>query len=472
MSPSRRHDYCKPWRAPGLSANRAERGRTRLGAVLRPFASVLVGILVATAGTPATAQGLPDWIKRAFNDSPSPRPTSAVRRSSDEPKDLHDLRTGSLPLRSEQMLKYLDLAYGRFKAIAQRGGWPQIPTNRMIRPGDDDERVPIVRRRLLATGELRSSNTYQTFNYDGELEVAVRRFQTNYGLAINGRIDRSTIAAMNVPVQARLAQIKQNYERIAALLDNFPREPRYIFVNVPAYQVEAVENGQVVHRYRAITGRPGRDTPKVRAEVRALNFFPYWRVPSSIATLDVAPRLIKEPGYLAKEQIRVLKDSFNGPEIDASTIDWSRFDPKTMKLRQDPGPQNALGLVRLDMPNEHGVYMHDTPMKALFNRPQRDFSAGCVRIQGVFDLAAWVANGDQGVDRQRINDILQAGQPVDIKLTHPVPVYFAYITAWADKEGIPSFRPDIYGRDGLAELNSDREKDPDAPPPPPQGFAP
>ena len=417
-----------------------------------------------------------EWANKIFGVAPTQSSydkRGPAKETAEAPPD--DLRTGDLPLRSEATLEALDLAYGRYKAIAQKGGWPQIPTARMIRPGDDDERVPIVRQRLRATGELRSGESYQSFTHDGELEAAVRRFQKRHGLVINGRIDRSTIAAMNVPVAARMAQIKLNYDRVAALLDgrSGPREDRYILVNVPGFQLEAVEGGKVALRHRVIAGRPGRETPVVKASVRALNFFPYWRVPDSIAKLDVAPRLVKEPEYLQKEQIRVLTGNFNGQEVEATRVNWSSFDPNALKLRQDPGPQNALGLVRLDMPNEHGVYMHDTPMKPLFGRAQRAFSAGCVRVQDVFDLAAWIARDEAGgFDRRRVDDILAGGQPVDITLSRPVPVHFVYLTVWADENGQANFRPDIYGRDGLRELSGDRESDPDAPPPPPPSLAP
>jgi murein L,D-transpeptidase YcbB/YkuD len=414
-----------------------------------------------------------EWANKIFGQ---PATTSSFERRStggaakEAPPD--DLRKGDVPLRSEAMLKALDLAYGRYKAIVARGGWPAIPGSRMIRPGEEDERVPLVRKRLWATGELRDGSYYQSYTYDSDLEVAVRHFQKRHGLAVNGRIDRGTLAAMNVSAQARLSQIKLNYDRIAALIDNRnPTEDRYILVNAPGYQLEAVEGGQVVQRHRVIAGRPGRDTPVVRAAVRALNFFPYWRVPDSIAKLDVAPRLLKEPGYLANEQIRVLQGNFNGPEIDASLIDWAHFDPTTTKLRQEPGQQNALGLIRLDMPNEHGVYMHDTPMKTLFGRAQRAFSAGCVRVEGVFDLAAWIAK-DEGITRQRVDEILAGGTAMDVNLSRPVPVYFTYITAWADADGRPEFRADIYDKDGLSELKSDREHDPDGPPPPPPSLAP
>lgn len=442
----------------GRSQNR--RARTALTAVV-----LLVG---ASFATPAVAQM--EWANKIFG---LPTTTSAVddRRKPAVETTLDDLRSGEVPLRSEAMLEALDLAYGRYKVIAQRGGWPAIPSARMIRPGDDDDRVPIVRRRLLATGELKSSGAFESFTFGGQLEVAVRLFQRRHGLSVNGRVDRATIAAMNVPVEARMTQIKLNYDRLAALMGG--REDRYILVNVPGFQLEAVEGDRVALRHRVITGRNGRETPVVKAAVRALNFFPFWRVPDSIAQLDVAPRLVKEPEYLEKEGIRVLSGNFNGPEVNATQINWSQFDAKVLKFRQDPGPQNALGLVRLDMPNEHGVYMHDTPMKPLFGRAQRAFSAGCVRVQDVFELATWIARDEAGgMDRKRVDDILAAGVPVDITLTRPVPVHFVYVTAWADAQGNAEFRPDIYGRDGLRELSSDREHDPDAPPPPMPGLAP
>ena len=183
-------------------------------------------------------------------------------------------------------------------------------------------------------------------------------------------------------------------------------------------------------------------------------------MPESVAHLDLIPRLVKEPEYLQKEQIRVFTGSYNGPEIDPSNIDWRQADGTKLRFRQDPGPQNALGLLRLDMPNEHGVYMHDTPMKPLFNQRGRAFSAGCVRVQDVFTLAEWVARYEPGWEQPgRVQEILAAGNPLDLNLTHPVPVYFAYITAWAERDGAIQFRPDIYGRDGVhdAVAGHDRE---------------
>lgn len=385
---------------------------------------------------------------------------------------LNDLRTDSTPLRSDAMLAAYDDAIARYQQIASSGGWGTIPGTRMIRPGDDDERVPYVRRRLIMSGDLRSQQGYQSYAFDGELEVAVRRFQERHGLRVSGRVDQPTLQAMNIPAQARMAQLRLNQQRVRDLIGQ-RMEEKYVLVNVPGFQLEAVERHNVEQRHRVIAGKPERQTPSVKATIRALNFFPYWRVPDSVATLDLMPRLVKEPEYLAKEQIRVLTGSFNGPEIDSSNIDWRQADASRIKFRQDPGPQNALGLVRIDMPNEHGVYMHDTPMKKLFEQRARGFSAGCVRIQDVFDLAAWIARDEPaGLTRERIDGILAGGQAVDITLTRPIPVYFAYITAWAEPNGRVEFRPDIYGRDGLRELSSDRERDPDGPPPPTQTLTP
>ena len=192
-------------------------------------------------------------------------------------------------------------------------------------------------------------------------------------------------------------------------------------------------------------------------------------MPESVANLDLIPKLRKEPEYLQNEKIRVLTGSFVGPEIDATHIDWNSVDAKNIRFRQDPGPQNALGLVRIDMPNEHGVYMHDTPLKPLFNQRGRAFSAGCVRVQGVFELVEWIARYEQGWDKARIDEVLASGQAVDLTLTRPVPVYFAYITAWAEPDGRIEFRPDIYGRDGTGD--GDGQSDPDSPAPAP-GLAP
>jgi murein L,D-transpeptidase YcbB/YkuD len=456
-------------------------GRTRWMMSIRPLALFSAGLCLAVMGLGLSGAQAQTQEARWWEQIPgfgTPGASTSGRRGEsakerEQAQELNDLRTDPTPLRSDAMLAALDDAIARYQQIASNGGWAPIPGTRMIRPGDDDDRVPLVRRRLTISGDLRQQQGgYQSFAFDGALEAAVRRFQERHGLRVSGRVDQPTLQAMNVPAHARLAQLRLNQQRIRDLMGQ-RIEDRYIMVNAPAYQLEAVDRQNVEQRHRVIAGKPERQTPTVRATIRALNFFPYWRVPESVASLDLIPKLQKEPDYLAKEQIRVLTGSFNGPEINANNIDWRQVDATKIRFRQDPGPQNALGLMRIDMPNEHGVYMHDTPMKKLFDQRARAFSAGCVRVQDVFSLGAWIARDEPGgYDRQRIEEILAGGQAMDINLTRPVPVYFTYVTAWAEPDGHVEFRPDIYGRDGLKELSSDRERDPDAPPPPAQGLAP
>jgi murein L,D-transpeptidase YcbB/YkuD len=166
-------------------------------------------------------------------------------------------------------------------------------------------------------------------------------------------------------------------------------------------------------------------------------------------------------------------NDFNGPEIDATAIDWSMADASKVKLRQEPGPQNALGLVRIDMQNEHGVYMHDTPLKTLFEQRARAFSAGCVRVQDVFKLVGWIAKYEPGWENPgQVDAVIESGQPLDLQLTRPIPVYFAYVTAWAEENGLVQFRTDVYNRDGRTYDATAELVDPDAPPPPSPGLAP
>ena len=404
------------------------------------------------------------------------RPESQPRRTSDEEprrraEAIDDLRPDATPLRSDLMIEALEAAIHRYQRIVSNGGWPAIPGSRMIRPEDNDERMPLLRHRLTMSGEL-SRRSSDGFGFGDDVELAVRRFQFNNGLRVTGRVDKPTLLALNVPAQARLAQLRTNQQRLRELMAQ-RIEDRYILVNVAAFQLEAVERHQVELRHRVIAGKPERQTPTVRATIKALNFFPYWRVPESVAHLDLIPRLVKEPDYLQKEQIRIFNGSYNGAEIDPYSVDWRQADAAKIKFRQDPGPQNALGLVRLDMPNSEGVYMHDTPMKPLFNQRGRAFSAGCVRVQDVFTLAEWVARYEPGWERPgRAQEVLAAGNAFDLNLTRPVPVYFAYITAWAEPDGAIQFRPDIYGRDGLRDVVAAHERDPSEGPAPPWTLAP
>ena len=390
------------------------------------------------------------------------------------PDPMDDLRPDSTPWRSDSMIEGLETAIERYQKIAANGGWPMVPTGtppRMMRPGDDDERCNVLRKRLLITGDLPRSEFYDSYSFGPELEAAVRRFQSRHGLRVSGRVDQPTFAALNVPADQRVAQLKLNLQRLRELMSQ-KVEDRYILVNVPAFQLEAVERFEVQQRHRVIVGRIERQTPAIKATVKALNFFPYWRVPDSVAHLDLIPKLRKEPEYLGNEGIRVFTADAR-QELDPRNIDWNTADSTKIKFKQDPGDKNALGLVRIDMQNPEGVYMHDTPMKKLFEQRGRAFSAGCVRVQGVFKLAEWIARNEVGWEQPgRVEDVVRGGQALDLNLTRPMPVYFTYITGWAEPNGSVAFRADIYGRDGGRDLVAAGERDPSEGPAPAPSLAP
>ena len=430
--------------------------------------SLMTSIVLSTfaIATPAAAQG--NWWDGPQTGAPSyssKKSDDSSNRSERQPENLEDLRPGGIPWCSDEMFNAIGGAIERYEKIVANGGWPLLQKGRMLRPGDEDERIPALRQMLRITGDMAAKGQYyssQTF--DSELEEGVKRFQKRHGLRPTGAIVQSMYPVFSVTAQQRLEQLKVNFDRLRAL-GSCGSEDRYVFVNVPAFQLEAVERREVQQRHRTIVGRPGRDTPDVRTVIKALNFFPFWRVPDSIAMLDLVPLARKTPEYLTNEGIRVF-NGYNGPELDRSIIDWNAPQVASYKFKQDPGEKNALGLVRLDMSNEHGVYMHDTPMKKLFDQRSRPFSAGCVRVQEVFDLAEWLARYEVGWEQPgQVRRVLDAGQALDVNLTRPVPVYFAYITAWAEPStGRVEFRSDIYGRDGAAMHGVYARDEEDAPP--------
>lgn len=415
---------------------------------------------------PAQAQG--NWWDGPQTGAPSysnKRSDDTSDRTERKPDILEDLRPGATPWCSDEMFNAIGGAIERYQQIVAKGGWPQIPKGRMMRPGDEDERVPLLRTMLRMTGDMGPKGQYYSSEtFDAEVEEGLKRFQMRHGLRPTGTVVQSMYPVLNISAAQRLEQLKLNFERLRAL-GSCGSEDRYVFVNVPAFQLEAVERREVQERHRIIVGRTERETPDVRAVIKAVNFFPYWRVPESIAMLDLVPLARKTPEYLTNEGIRVF-NGVNGPELDRSTIDWNAPQVANYKFKQDPGDKNALGLVRLDMSNEHGVYMHDTPMKKLFEQRSRPFSAGCVRVQDVFQLAEWLARYEVGWEQPgRVRAVLDAGQALDLNLTRPVPVYFSYLTAWAEpSNGSVQFRSDIYGRDGSAMRGSYARDEEDAPP--------
>ena len=221
-------------------------------------------------------------------------------------------------------------------------------------------------------------------------------------------------------------------------------------VNIPAARIEAVENGRVVLRHTAIVGKVSRQTPILNSKINEVIVNPYWNAPESIVRKDIIPLMRKNPNYLTENNIRILGP--DGNEVDPMTIDWSTEDAAKLRFRQDPGRINAMASVKINFPNPHAVYMHDTPQQSLFNNLMRFDSSGCVRVQNVRDLVTWLLRGTDGWNRQRFEQTIKSGESTPVALANPVPVYFTYVSAWSTGDGVVHFRDDIYGRDGVDEL--------------------
>ena len=275
------------------------------------------------------------------------------------------------------------------------------------------------------------------------------------GLRQTGIVAGATLKALNVPASVRALELAASARRLADL--TFPFGERYVVVNLPATAVEAVENGAVVHRYAAIVGDVDHPSPQIAAHVAAINLNPTWTVPVSIIKKEIIPRMQRDPGYLAREKIRILDAS--GAEVDPKRIDWSTERAVNYTLRQDSGAGNSLGAIRIDMPNKLAVYMHDTPSKRLFGADYRFLSHGCVRVQGVYDLAAWLLEGTSGGpvgvwDKDSLLAEIKNGAREDIKLTRSTPVIWVYLTGWASPDGAANFRNDVYGLDAAADASA------------------
>jgi L,D-transpeptidase YcbB len=338
-----------------------------------------------------------------------------------------------------QRIKDAALSYSD---IAVRGGWPAIPPDAKFALGVEGPNDELLRKRLIISGDLAADKTTGVF--DETLADAVKRFQARHGLATTGMVTPRTLAALNVPVQQRLRQLEASLERLEAV--NFGFGPRYVVVNIPAAFAEAVENDQVVRRYRVIVGKTEKPSPTLTAEITGVVLNPTWTVPSSIAKTEISAHMRKDPDYLARMHMEVL-DAHDTP-IDPRAVDWSGAHVPNFTVRQQEGSWNALGAVKIDMPNSYSVYMHDTNQRSLFSDDYRFDSHGCARVDNVRDLAAWLLQQELPQwNRAAIDAEIASGQHHEVALPKKVPVAWVYLTAWMTKDQTVQFRNDIYNQD-------------------------
>lgn len=343
-----------------------------------------------------------------------------------------------------QTVQSIERAMQEYFGIVSRGGWRAVQGPERMRLGRRHAAVVSLRQRLIATADLDQPAGGADI-FDSYVEAAVRRFQARHGITADGVVRENTYAALNVPAEVRLRQLETNLVRVRAMSGNLGG--RYVVVNIPAAQLEAVEEGVAALRHIAIVGKPERASPVLQAKIVEVNFHPFWTVPASIVKKDLIPLMQKDAEYLTKNKIRIYDP--RGRELQPDFVNWQTDEATNYMFRQDPGDLNSMGTIRINMPNPHSVYMHDTPSKNLFGEDQRFHSSGCVRVQNVRELVTWLLQGSGDWSRVKIEGVVKSGERTDAKIAKAVPVYWVYITAWANPDGIVQFRDDVYGHDGL-----------------------
>lgn len=356
-----------------------------------------------------------------------------------------DLLDGLAP--GQARYRALRATLANLRAVARAGGWPTVEVGARLELGAQDPRVEALRRRLVAGGDLvGSSDDPQLF--DDAVVDAVRRFQARHGLEVDGVVGPATLGQLNVTAVERARQIEANLERWRWLPADLGE--RHIEVNIAGFDVRVVEGGRVVRRHRAVVGRQYRQTPMFSGLMTYLVLSPYWHVPPTIAAVDKLPAIKVDPSYITTQRMTLLEQGTSQP-VDPATVDWTSMTGaefnRRYRLRQDPGPANALGNVKFMFPNRHNVYLHDTPSRELFARASRSFSSGCIRVQDAVELAEYLLVDQPGWTRARIDQVIAGGVERTVPLTRPLPVHLLYWTAWADDDGVVHFRDDIYGRD-------------------------
>jgi L,D-transpeptidase YcbB len=346
-----------------------------------------------------------------------------------------------------------DPAYHRLKdalvvyaGIARDGGWKAIRSGPSLRLGHADPRVPLLRTRLRISGDLQSVR--KGTNFDRDLERGVKAFQARHGFEATGVVDPATLRAMNVPVEARVTQIRLNMARWRWLPQDLGK--RYVVANVPDFTLDVIEGNRSVLKMRVVVGKRGSQTPLFSDKITYVELNPYWNIPRDIAKDEIAPLVRDDEAYLDSSYIKVLSGPEEGAtEVNPSDVDWWKVGEKDYPylLRMEPGPKNPLGKIKFMCPNEHDVYLHDTPAGHLFDAKERDFSHGCIRVERPLDLAEYLLRGTPEGSRDRIQALIESGERKAIRLPEPVLVHILYWTAWVDENGAVEFRDDIYGHD-------------------------
>ena len=372
-----------------------------------------------------------------------PAGPGAKAASTPEARSAAELALSSEPVFDDGTYQRIKQTLLSYSDIQVRGGWPILPAEAKLAPGASGPDVALLRKHLVITGDMPAGEE-EGDSYDDVVVTGVKKFQLRHGLDATGSVNAATLKALNVPVGDRIKQLEASLERLLGM--DFLFAERYVVVNIPAAFVEAVANSKVERRYRVIVGKIDKPSPTLTAYITAVDLNPTWTVPLSITKTEIANHMRRDPSYLSRMHMRLL--GAHDEEISPSSVDWSMGRSPNFTVRQDAGNWNALGNLKIDMPNPYSVYMHDTDTRKLFPDDYRFDSHGCTRVDNVRDLAAWImGDNPPGWDRAAIDAGIASGETKIVNLPHKIPVAWVYLTGWARRDGTVEFRDDVYKHD-------------------------
>ncbi len=395
---------------------------------IKKLSSTLVGLAVFGLGSHAQAEMLSTEAMLSTYVKPAAKVAAPVATTNniDSPDVIH-----------------LRAAIRRYQRLVDAGGWPSVKRGRTLRPGDRHERIAQFRQRLVVTNDYREDEPVADETlYDPQLHRAVRRFQLRHGLRADGIVGKSTVAAMNETASEKLRRLRLNLQRYRTL----PRHAgQHVVVNIPEYRMRLLDDRAEVLQMNVVVGKSRFPTPEISDKIDYIVLNPYWNLPRTIAVREVLPKLKADPNYLQEQQMEVLQGS---KVLDPSAMSWQDFNENQfpVRLRQRPGPTNALGSMKFIFPNPHNVYLHDTPSQWAFNKSKRALSHGCIRLADPSALAQALVDGNSRVDPSKLEEITSSGNRKVVSLKKSVPVDIVYLTAKADASMVWFFR-DLYRRD-------------------------
>jgi murein L,D-transpeptidase YcbB/YkuD len=341
-----------------------------------------------------------------------------------------------------------------YRQLAQVDDGEKLPAiKKTIDPGATWGGVPRLATLLRRLGDLPANAVVPSNSiYQGPLVDAVKHFQARHGLEVDGRIGKGTLEALNAPLSERVVQLELELERLRWLPHSYVQPP--VIVNIPEFKLRVLDSSfNTALEMKVIDGKARRwRTPLLAGEFNAVIFRPYWNVPESIARQELVPDVERDPDYLVKNNEEVVTPG--GEVVSTGVVSQETLEQiraGELRVRQRPGPKNALGGVKFAFPNREDVYLHDTPAKRLFEKSRRDLSHGCVRVEKAEDLAVWMLRGVPGWPRERIQQAMNGTETLEVKLKDRIPVLIVYQTARVTQGGEVHFFADIYGRDAALE---------------------